>query len=402
MDLTIGALRDLFRNEFPDMLVRITKMFLGPSDSSKFEVQVKGPDQDVLFENGERIMNILRSVLGTIDIRTNWENRIVKVIVDVDQQRARRAGITSADISASISGGFDGFSVTEFRDKDDVIPIIFRGNDEERFNMDRVRTLNVFSTARQTSVRLFQIADLRPYNQFAQIERENMFRTVTIEAKSTTMTVEDLKVLIAPLIEEVNQSLPLAHHIEYDGVITDSAEAQAALSANMPIVIMIIIVLLIGQFNGYRKPLIIMMTIPLMMIGVSVELLLTNSFFGFMVILELYSLAGIIINNAIVLIDRIEIEESLGIEGYQAIINACKLRLRPIIMTTITTVLGLTPLIISRDPLFYGMANAMALGLAVGTVLTLGVVPVLYSMFYKVQRNDLNSHNLEPSRENVN
>lgn len=385
MDQTINDLRAGFQDEFPDMFVRVSKMFLGTSDSSTMEIQIKGPDGDVLYENAEKIKDIFRSIPGAIDIRSDWETRIVKVEVQVDQQRARRAGVTSDDIAASISGGFEGLNVTEFRDGDDVIPVIFRASGDERYSLDRIRTLNVYSSARKTNVPLFQIADFAPVNQFAKIERENMFRTISVETKILSMTAEDFKIVIDPMIQELAASLPPAHTIEYDGVIAESADAQAALSANVPMVIGLIIVLLVAQFNSYKKTAIIVLTIPLMMIGASIGLLITGSFFGFMVMLGLYSLAGIIINNAIVLIDRIEIEEKTGKSQYEAVINACIMRLRPIIMTTITTFLGLLPLILSGDALFYGMSNAIAFGLAIGTVLTLGVVPVLYGIFYKIK-----------------
>ncbi|MEM8500514.1 MAG: efflux RND transporter permease subunit [Pseudomonadota bacterium] len=386
MDQTIDELRVGFREQFPDMFVRVTKMFLGTSDSSTIEVQIKGPDSDVLYENAESIKALLRSMPGVIDVRSDWETRIVKAQVQVDQKRARRAGVTSEDIAVSMSGGIDGLTVTEFREGDDVIPVIFRGNSGERFSIDRLRTLNVFSTARQTNVPLFQIADFKAVNQFAKIERENMFRTISIEAKTLDMTAEDLKVVVDPMLQDIAAKLPPAHIIEYDGVISESADAQAALSANVPVVLGLIVVLLVAQFNSYKKPAIIMLTIPLMMIGASLGLLITGSFFGFMVTLGLYSLAGIIINNAIVLIDRIEIEAANDKSQYDAIVDACMMRLRPIAMTTITTVLGLLPLILSRDPLFYGMSNAMAFGLAVGTILTLGVVPVLFGLFHGVRK----------------
>ena len=386
MDQTIEDLRKTFHAEFPDMLARVTKMFLGPSDSSKIEVQVKGHDADLIYETGEKLKALFRDTPGTIDVRSNWENRTVKIEVKVDQQRARRSGVTSLDIAQSMQGAFDGMYVTDYRDGDDVIPIIMRANQGERFNIDLVRTINVYSSSRQVNVPLFQVADFRAVNQFAKIDRENMFRTITVEAKSLMMTAEDMKKIVDDKIQALNAELPVNHHIEYDGVITDSVDAQAAMSANVPIVIGIIVLLLVAQFNSYRKTVIIMLTIPLMIIGAALGLLLTGSFFGFMVMLGLYSLAGIIINNAIVLIDRIEIEERAGKNSYDAIVSACIKRLRPITMTTITTILGLLPLIISNDPLFYGMSNAMAFGLGVGTILTLGVVPVLYAMFYRVSR----------------
>ncbi|GLS24754.1 efflux RND transporter permease subunit [Marinibactrum halimedae] len=384
VDTTIDKLRTGFSEQFPEMFVRVTRMFLGPSDSSKLEVQVKGPDADVIYHKAQEIAALLRDVPGTIDVRTNWENRITNVIVDVDQQRARRAGVTSSDIANSMQGYFDGTMVTEFRDGGDIIPIIMRAEETERMNLDRMRSMNVYSSAENTNVPLFQIADFKPQNRYARIEREDMFRTVTVEAKSLLYTAEDLKALVDADIQAAGEDLPLNHHIEYDGVIAESADAQKALSASVPMILGIIVVLLVWQFNSYRKPGIIIVTIPLALIGAVLGLLVTNSAFGFMVTLGLYSLAGIIINNAIVLIERIELEMEAGLEPYDAIVNACLIRLRPITMTTITTVLGLLPLILANDPLFYGMSNAMAFGLGIGTLLTLGVVPVLYAIFYKI------------------
>lgn len=379
---TIQALRKGFSQDFPDLFVRVTRMFLGPSDSSKLEVQIQGPDADVLFEKGRVVADLFRSFSHTTDVKTNWENRTTKILVQVDQQRARRAGVTSTDIAQAMQSYFDGTEITKFRQSDENIPIIFRAKEQERFNLDRVRTMSVYSEARGTNVPLFQIAEFSPVNQYARVERENLFRTITIEAKSLDRTAEDLKDLVDPDLQEIAKTLPPHHTLFYGGVIKDSARAQKALAANVPFVIGVILILLVLQFNSYRRPLIIMMTIPLSIIGAALGLILTGSLFGFMVTLGLYSLAGIIVNNAIVLIDRIDIERQEGKELNEAIIAACLLRVRPIVMTTITTILGLMPLIIGRDPLFYGMSNAMAFGLGVGTLLTLGVIPVLYAVLF--------------------
>jgi multidrug efflux pump subunit AcrB len=146
-----------------------------------------------------------------------------------------------------------------------------------------------------------------------------------------------------------------------------------------------IILLLVWQFNSFRRAAIILLTIPLMFIGATLGLIIMNSVFGFMVILGLLSLAGIIINNGIVLIDRIDVELDSGRDPYDAIVTACLARLRPILMTTVTTILGLMTLIVSVDPLFYGMAVAIAFGLGVATIFTLGVVPVLYAVSFRVK-----------------
>ncbi len=386
MDTTLQAVRDGFNDQFPDLFVRVSRMFLGPSDSSKLEIQVVGPDADVIYAKAKELEAMFRGIPGTIDIRNNWENRDTKVLVRVDQQRARRAGITSSDIATSMEAYFVGIPITEFRDGSDIIPILFRAAEGERFNLDRMRSMSVYSAERGENVPLFQIADFEPVNQYARIEREDLFRTVTVEAKSTVTTAENLKVVVDPMVAALAEDLPVNHRIEYGGVIEQSAEAQEALGASVPMMIGVIILLLVGQFNSYRRALIIVLTIPLVLIGASIGLVATGSFFGFMVTLGIYSLAGIIINNAIVLIDRIDLERAAGRSPGEAIVEACVMRLRPIIMTTITTILGLLPLILSRDPLFYGMSNAMAFGLGVGTILTLGVVPVLYAMLFRVPR----------------
>jgi multidrug efflux pump subunit AcrB len=211
-----------------------------------------------------------------------------------------------------------------------------------------------------------------------------LFRTISIQARNSDVAAEDLKKIIDGKIQALAADLPLNHSIEYDGVIKESRAAQKALGASMPIVLGLILILLVAQFNSFRQAAVITLTIPLSFIGAVLGLFLMQAPFGFMVTLGLYSLAGIIINNAIVLIDRIRIETASGKSDYQAVVDACLTRLRPIAMTTITTVMGLLPLIIGKDPLFYGMANVIAFGLGIGTILTLAVVPALYCGFYNI------------------
>ncbi|MFT6900223.1 MAG: multidrug efflux pump subunit AcrB [Colwellia sp.] len=371
---------------FPNVSGRVKRMFAGPSDSSSISIQVKGPDKDILYEKAKEIMAVLQAVPYTKNVRTDWENRIVKMQVKIDQHRARRAGVTSSDVATALQGYFSGANVTEYRDGDDIIPVVFRAEEEERFNLDRLRTVSIFSNQSGLSVPLFQVADFIPVNQYAKIQRENMFTTITIEASNTEMTAEDLKVIIDADIETLKADLPVNHLIEYDGVIVQSKEAQQALGASMPMVIGLVLVLLVMQFNSFRRASIIVLTIPLSLIGTVVGLLVMSAPFGFMVTLGIYSLAGIIINNAIVLIDRIEIERKESENDYQAIVNACLTRLRPITMTTVTTIMGLLPLLMDSMSMFYGMATVLAFGLGVGTILTLAVVPVLYASFFKVSR----------------
>ncbi|TWX57747.1 efflux RND transporter permease subunit [Colwellia hornerae] len=382
----VNKLHNGIIENFPNVSGRVKRMFAGPSDSSTISIQVKGPDKDILYEKAKEIMAVLQAVPYTKNVRTDWENRIVKMQVKIDQHRARRAGVTSSDVATALQGYFSGANVTEYRDGDDIIPVVFRAEEEERFNLDRLRTVSIFSNQTGASVPLFQVADFIPVNQYAKIQRENMFTTITIEASNTQMTAEDLKGIIDADIEALKKDLPVNHLIEYDGVIVQSKEAQQALGASMPMVIGLVLILLVMQFNSFRRAAIIVLTIPLSLIGTVVGLLVMSAPFGFMVTLGIYSLAGIIINNAIVLIDRIEIERASGLGDYQAIVNSCLTRLRPITMTTVTTIMGLLPLLIDPMSMFYGMATVLAFGLGVGTVLTLAVVPVLYASFFKISR----------------
>ncbi len=384
----VALLDKQIEQTFPNVFARVKKMFLGPSDSSTIKIQVKGPDSKVIYQKAQQIMAVLHQIPNTIDIRNDWENLIAKVNVQIDQSRAKRAGLSSSEIAQALQAYFSGAQVTEYREQDEIIPIVLRAKEAERHNLDRLRTLNIYSEKTGKAVPLFQVATFEPYNQFSVIHHEDMFRTVSVQARNTEIAAEDLKLLIDDKIEQLKQDLPVNHLIEYDGVIKESAAAQKALSANMPIVLGVILILLVAQFNSFRQSAIIALTIPLSFIGAVIGLHLLNAPFGFMVTLGLYSLAGIIINNAIVLIDRIKIELAEGKTQYQAIVDACLTRLRPIAMTTITTVMGLLPLILGKDPLFYGMAGVIAFGLAIGTILTLGLVPIIYATFYKVAMPD--------------
>jgi multidrug efflux pump subunit AcrB len=386
---TVLKLDRQIEHNFPNVSARVKKMFLGPSDSSTIKIQVKGPDKEVIYKKAQQIMAVLHDVPNTLDIRTDWENLITKIDVQIDQHRAKRSGLTSDEIAQALEAYFSGSKITEFREDDNIIPVVLRAEQSERENLDRLRTLNIYSNKTGQTVPLFQVANLAPYNQFSIIHHEDLFRTISIQARNTDMAAEDLKLIIDEKIQALSGDLPVNHYIEYDGVIKESKAAQKALGASMPIVLGLVLILLVAQFNSFRQAAVITLTIPLSFIGAVLGLFLMQAPFGFMVTLGLYSLAGIIINNAIVLIDRIKIETQLGKSEYQAVVDACLTRLRPIAMTTITTVMGLLPLIIGKDPLFYGMANVIAFGLAIGTILTLAVVPALYCSFYKIKRDEV-------------
>lgn len=381
----IPRLRRDFAEQLPDVDARVTRMFVGPTDPNVIQIQVKGPDKDYVFEQADELVRILASVDGTIDVWSDWYNRTTRLDIDVDQAAARRAGVSSRDVADALQTLIDGRIIGRFEADDEVTPISVRLSEDDRNSADRLATLPVFPAAGGAPVPLSQVADIVPVADFSRIQREDMVPTVTVEARHPTISPEDMAPMIAGDLEALNEELEPGHRAEFDGIVMDSQDGRAALAANFPLAFGAIIILLVAQFNSYRRPLIILLTIPLVLTGAVIGLTAARADFGFIPILGLLALAGIIVNNAIVLIDRIDIERSReGQSDWDALITACKRRLRPIVMTTITTIVGLAPLIIAQDVLFYGMASAVAAGLAVGTVLTLGVVPILYALFFNI------------------
>ena len=375
-------------------------MFLGPSDAKVLEVQVKGPDQNYIYDTALKIEEKLAEIEGTFDIHNDWENRVTEIRVEVNQQNARRAGVSSDDIARSLQTYFSGQQISEFREGDDIFPIVMRAEEAERYDLGRLENVNVYASAQNRNVPLVQVADLVYETNFVRIARENLFRTVTVEATNHKLSAEDMVPKIQGALDELRAELPPGYTIEFDGVVKESAEGQAALNANLPLCILLMVFLVLAQFGSYRATAIVFLTIPLIIIGASIGLLLMGAEFGFMVILGLYALAGIIINNAVILIDRIGIErdalindqgehkgsdEETNEKNYEAVISASVRRLRPILMSTTTTIIGLMPLILTRDTLFYGQASTLVFGLAVGTVLTLGFVPILYTYFFGIK-----------------
>ena len=367
---------------FPELRGRVKPMWLGGTETGLLEVRLVGPDADELFDKAGRLVAALAAIPGTLDIKQDWDNKVLKIRVNIDQARARRAGLTSQEVALSTSSYIDGAQVTDYREGDALIPVIFRAAEAERAALGTIRDLAVYSASRGVNVPLSQIADFEPVWQFSRIKRRDQERAITVSAKHQFLKAGQLFDAVQPAID--NLDLAPGHRWESGGELEASSEAQAKLFAKMPFALVAIVVLLIWQFNSFRRPAIILITVPLSFIGGIIGLLATNAVLSFFAILGFFSLAGIIINNGIVLIDRIDSEIANGKAPYDAVIGAALARLRPIVMTSLTTILGLMPLILSRDPLFFGLASLIAFGLAVGTVLTLGVVPILYTLFFRV------------------
>ena len=389
VDRSIAAIDDFAAARFPDLRATVQPMASGTGGWPPVAVRLSGRDVDKLFDIVERVKAKMREIPGTRLIGDDWGARSKKLRVEIDQARAQDAGVTNADIATSLQAFVSGIEATEYREGDDLIPVTLRSTASERQDLARLETLNVYAQSTGRSVPLKQVADIAVEWQPAVILRYDRLKTVTVECglKGAT-TAAEVTAALTEWLEQESRSWGLGYSWEMGGDAESSAEANESIGEKLPIAGMIIVLLLVAQFNSIRRPAIILATIPLSLIGVAFGLLIMRSYFGFMTLLGVISLAGIVINNAIVLLDRIKIERDSGNSPQYAVIEAAQQRLRPILLTTCTTIAGMIPLYVSGGSMWEPMAVAIMFGLLFATVLTLGAVPLLYSIGFGVGFRD--------------
>jgi len=366
--------------QLPEASGQAKRMWLGGTELGLVEYQVAGKEIEVIQNIAHEIEVALRKVPGAVGVANDWENNVPKLILNIDQAQALRAGVTSRDIATSLDSYLRGNQVTSFRDDEDVIPVLVSASDKEKV-LDRLFTTQIVASGSGEALPLIQFATIEATSEPSVIRRHNLERTVTISVKHESLQASELNKLVQPTLDNIQ--IPPGYDITLGGELKGASKANGALFGYLPQCFGVMILLLLLQFNSIRRPAIILLTIPLSLIGAVSGLLIMDAYFTFPAMLGIFSLAGIIINNGIVLIDCIEQNREQGIAIKEAIVEACVTRLRPIVMTTLTTILGLIPLAISGGEFWYSMSIVMIFGMAVGTLLTLGVVPVLYSLFFK-------------------
>lgn len=362
----------------PQVHADVKTLFLGPSETGVVQVRIVGPNQETLYQLAQQLKLDLHHIPGVVAIEDDWGNKTMGVTVDIQQSMAGRSSVTPTDVALSMNAFYSGYQITDYRERDKIIPIVLRADQKERNVADRMKDVNVYSQATGAAIPLTQIADLKPQWQFGHIKRRNFEPTITVSARHPELYASQLKAQLLPYLNRMD--FPKGYRYEWGGELEDAGKAQKALFAHLPLCLILAFVLLVWEFNSYVKPAIVFMTIPLLMIGGTLGMVIMHATLGFVAILGFLSLGGIIVNNAIVLLDRMQEELNEGLPLEKAIIAASLMRFRPILMTTMTTVLGLVPLILFGGEMWYGMATVIAFGLTVGTVLTLGVVPVLALM----------------------
>jgi multidrug efflux pump subunit AcrB len=384
----MARLRAHARRSFPALDLLVRKMFLGSTETGLVEARVSAlgltGQRDMLMDAGDEIGAAFSSVPHTINVYKDFENRVTEAVVDIDPNRARRAGVTNDEIALSLRSVLEGGSVTVLREGDEEIPIRGRAVAAERLSADRLFTANVFSPRTGAAVPLIQIASLRPENDFSVITRRDHAPTVTVQAKSLTLTATELERAVEARIDAIVSELGQGFRWEWGGETETQGDSRAAIFAFVPLALLGVLICLVGQFNSVRKPIVVLLTVPVAFTGVAIGLLVGNGFNSFMALLGMLALVGIVVNNAIVMLEQIDIERRAGADHYDAILTACIGRMRPILMTAMTTILGMLPIILSRDPLFYDMALTIAFGLAFATAVTLTLAPVLYATILRV------------------
>jgi multidrug efflux pump subunit AcrB len=366
---------------FPDTEVYGRKFILGPGSGGKIQIRFSGPDVAVLRGIAEETMTILHEDGGAKAIRTDWRQRVKSVRMVVAEQEANNAAITAPDVALAAKAGFEGVNVGVYRERDELLPIVLRAPEGERENVASINNLQIWSPAANQHIPLRQVVSaFETTFDDDIIQRLNRKTTITVHADPVSGPATVLFGRILPKVEAIE--LGPDYELEWWGEYRDSKRAQAGIAASLPFFFLGMVLIVIALFNALRQPLVIWLTVPLGLIGVTGGLLLTKQPFGFMALLGFMSLSGMLIKNAIVLIDEIEIQKREGHGVFKSIVDSGVSRLRPVSMAALTTALGMIPLIF--DAFFVAMAVTIIFGLMVATVLTMIVVPVFYSIFFRV------------------
>lgn len=372
--------------KYPDLQIKLEKLENGPPIGYPVSIRVMGKDKDVLYRIAADIKQKLYAIQEVSSVVDDWGAPVKKLLVKVNQERAFKAGVTSQDIALSLESSLSGIDLTEYRKGDTLIPVTLRSAQSDRQDISKLDSITVYASSSGSQVPLKQVADVEMVWETGLIKRLDRFKTITVDAQLIHgSTVTPVNSVLVPWLEEEAKKWPKGYKYEQGGEAEVAQDAVASIVNALPLAGMIIVLLLVVQFNSIRQMSIVIMTIPLGLIGAIAGLIIANTSFGFFTILGVVALAGILINNGIVLLDRIRIEiEENGHTAQHAIFEAAQQRLRPILLTTATTVGGMLPLWISHDPMFETMAVAIIFGLLFATILTLVFVPVMYAILFRV------------------
>jgi len=394
IDGLLAAVQKYIDENHPNANAIAKKFLLGPGQGGRIQARFSGPDPDRLRALADEAIKIIREDGGAVCVRQDWREPEKVVRPHLIEQPALRNGITRVEVAQALETGFEGRTVGFYREPGDVgkgiypqetrlLPIIARPPLAERSDVNAIHSLQIWSPVAGRMIPLSQVAaGAEVAWEDPVVMRRDRFPTITVHADPRTGLPSQLFNRVRPAIEKIK--LPPGYSLNWGGEYEDSRDARAALAKPLPLAVVLMVLIVVWIFNSARATLVICLTVPLAIVGVTAGLLLTAQPFGFMALLGAIALAGEQIKNSIVLVDEFKTQRfDLGKSTYEAIVDGSVSRLRPVMLVAVTTVLGMIPLL--QDPFFSAMAVTIMFGLAFACFLTMIVVPVLYAIFFKVQ-----------------
>ncbi|MEO0592264.1 MAG: efflux RND transporter permease subunit [Myxococcota bacterium] len=384
--MVIDELERFALESLPD--AQVTVKMLGSSGGAAIpiEVRLSGPSPDGLYRIAEAVKAKLRGIPGTKNIDDDWGPKQLKLVVEIDSAKLIATGLTNEDVARSLSAVLSGRQVGEYREGSDTIPITLQAAGAMSISAADLETIAVFSQNTGQSVSLVQVARVVEDWQYSRLRRRGLRPTLSVNSfLKPDVTATEVTRVLRPWLEEQANQWPADYSFELGGESESSSRAMDAVIDKMPISIFLMVSLLVLQFNSFRKTFIIVMTIPLGFIGVVFGLLVSGNNFSFTGFLGVISLAGIIINDAIVLLDTVRLRMLEGASPEEALVSGAKNRFSPILLTTFTTSFGMIPLWISGGEMWRPMAVSMIFGLLFATLILLFFVPNLYQTLFRTQ-----------------
>lgn len=371
------------RENYPNLLIRSSLFKLSPAVDASIEIGFMGENIDTLKALTEQVMVVMRESEAVTDVRSSWGNKVPVWEPVYSQERGQRLGITRQAVAYALKVATNGLPLGDYREKDLFMPILLKEESFDAGNIDQMRTLPVFSP-NGTTVPLAQVVnDFNFDYNFSVIKRYNRERVMMAQADPKRGV--NTKIAFNEIWEKVQKiEVPQGYRMKFFGEDESQVESNEALAANMPLTFILIFIVLLLLFRTYRKPLVILLMVPLIFIGIVLGLLVMGKMFDFFAMLGLLGLVGMNIKNAIVLVDQIGIEMNKGLLPLDAVVEATKSRIVPVAMASGTTILGMLPLLF--DAMFGGMAACIMGGLLVASLLTIIVLPVTYCLIFKIAR----------------
>lgn len=361
---------------FPEAIARVSPLEMGPPVGWPVQYRLSGPDVEVLRTEALRLAETVADHPGARDVHFDWIEPARRLRVDIDQDQARRLGLTSQALSAILQTAVSGTPITQLRDGIYLVDVVVRADAEDRITLDNLGTLQVPIPGGRT-VALSSFASFRYEQEQPLVRRRDRTPTLTVLADvAPGVTPEGVAADVAEAIAALDASLPAGYAIEIGGTVEQSAESSTSVFAVVPLMFFIMVTLLMVQLQNFRKVGMVLMLFPMGLIGVVAALLTFGQPLGFVAILGILALIGMIAKNAVILLVQIDEEQANGLPVRDAVAAAATGRLRPIMLTALSTILGLMPI---APTLFWGpMAIAIMGGLLVATLLTLVFLPVVY------------------------